>query len=572
MIKLFKYMKKISLIWYIVLVPLSAMASTAFAMSLQPVIDQGMSGDKIAFAWASAWAVLCVILDCVAAYLENVQRVKLVNEATRQLRLHYFKEFFQQPVWQFAGEDSAYYLTKLTTDTETVATKYCEGILRIYKAVWSLVISIAAIAFTRWELAAYVCIFSFLSVNLPKLFQKEATSAEQDYLDSSNAHVAKAQESIRNYLLIRLHDLFASQVREYDASAADVEKKNTARQKKYFSMDMTAGGISSLSFVLIIVFAMLLVMQGKLSVGYTMSVSQLLGGIMFPFEVLPGYLLAYRAGRDIYRANEEKLSSGTIREAQQAKELRLDSDNSTLRVERLSFAYQESAPLLKEITISLDMKRKYALVGASGSGKSTLSKLMMGFLLPAGGNIFINGTELEKIDKRTLYRQVSYQSQNVTFFHDTIRNNICPGGNLSEQETAQVIKAACLESFLEALPEHEETVIEEDGKNISGGEAQRIGFARSLAKRPRFMIFDEIAASLDNQTAREIEKAILTLPDVGMLMITHRIFEENMRQYDKIFVLKEGKISEEGTWEELMERNGDLYTMAYASGRNHLPT
>ena len=327
-----------------------------------------------------------------------------------------------------------------------------------------------------------------------------------------------------------------------------------------------------MSFVLIIVFAMLLVMQGKLSVGYTMSVSQLLGGIMFPFEVLPGYLLAYRAGRDIYRANEEKLSSGTIREAQQAKELRLDSDNSTLRVERLSFAYQESAPLLKEITISLDMKRKYALVGASGSGKSTLSKLMMGFLLPAGGNIFINGTELEKIDKRTLYRQVSYQSQNVTFFHDTIRNNICPGGNLSEQETAQVIKAACLESFLEALPEHEETVIEEDGKNISGGEAQRIGFARSLAKRPRFMIFDEIAASLDNQTAREIEKAILTLPDVGMLMITHRIFEENMRQYDKIFVLKEGKISEEGTWEELMERNGDLYTMAYASGRNHLPT
>lgn len=119
--------------------------------------------------------------------------------------------------------------------------------------------------------------------------------------------------------------------------------------------------------------------------------------------------------------------------------------------------------------------------------------------------------------------------------------------------------------MLDGLPEREDSLIEESGKNISGGEAQRIGLARCLAKGPRFMIFDEIAASLDNQNALEIEKMILSLPDAGVLMITHRIYEENMREYDTIFVLRDGKISEQGAWDELIGKRGDLYQLAMRS-------
>lgn len=131
MYTILKKCKISTVLFYALIVPLAAIASTAFAMSLQPVIDQGMSGDTTAFARASAWAILCVILDNLASYLENVQRVKLVNNAARQLRFRYFNYFFKQPVWKFAGKDSSYYLTKLTTEAETVAAKYCEGLLRI---------------------------------------------------------------------------------------------------------------------------------------------------------------------------------------------------------------------------------------------------------------------------------------------------------------------------------------------------------------------------------------------------------------------------------------------------------
>ena len=113
-------------------------------------------------------------------------------------------------------------------------------------------------------------------------------------------------------------------------------------------------------------------------------------------------------------------------------------------------------------------------------------------------------------------------------------------------------------------PDGEGALITENGKNISGGEAQRIGLARCLAMGSRFMIFDEIAASLDNQNALEVEKTVLSLENVGMLTITHRIYEENMRRYDKIFLLRDGKIAEQGTWEELIGRKGAFYQLAAA--------
>lgn len=556
--------RKTDMLWYLLCAPLAILASTLFAMSLQPVIDAGLAGDMAAFAGASVRAVILVVADVLAAYLEDVQRLKIKTACARQLRYQYFSGFFQQRIQQFLENDSAVHLSKLTADAEVIAEKYCESLLHIYRYIWSLFISVAAIVSARWELAVYVVVFSLISVNLPKLFQRRADTAEQEYLSASSAHLAAAQESIRNYLLIRLHALVPSQEKKYGCVIADMEQKDRSRWQKTFAINAAAGGVSELSFVLIIIFAMLLVIDGKLTVGYIMSVSQLLGGVMFPFEMLPGCILSFRTGRKLF--NENRAQMEIAAEGKRAAAIPLSREIRHIRVDRLTFAYHGTAPLLQNICLSLDGSKKYALVGASGSGKSTLSKLIMGFLSPDGGVVFVNGLPVEQIDKEKLYHAVSYQSQTVTFFTDTIRNNILLGQFLPESIWADIIKSAQLEDLLDSLPGREDTLIEENGRNISGGEAQRIGLARCLAKRPRFMIFDEIAASLDNRNAMEIEKMILALENVGVLMITHRIYEENMRHYDRIFVLKDGIIFEQGNWDDLMKRQGEFYRLAVHSG------
>lgn len=217
---------------------------------------------------------------------------------------------------------------------------------------------------------------------------------------------------------------------------------------------------------------------------------------------------------------------------------------------------------MDHISFSFDLDKKYALVGASGSGKSTLAKIITGFLRPDAGQITLNGLPINQLKECSLYDVISYQSQTVSFFNDTIKNNILLGNKIPDDEWQKIIRDSRLENMLDRLPEHENAVIGENGKNISGGEAQRIGLARCLAKHSPFIIFDEIAASIDNQNALEIEKTILSLKDVGVLMITHRIYEEMMRNYDLIFVLKNGKMTEQGTWDELIRKKGDFYKLA----------
>ena len=134
--------------------------------------------------------------------------------------------------------------------------------------------------------------------------------------------------------------------------------------------------------------------------------------------------------------------------------------------------------------------------------------------------------------------------------------------------TLPMAAAARLEEMLSNLPEGAEALMGENGRNISGGEAPRLGLARCLAHGAQFMVFDEVAASLDNRNAEEIEKTILSLPEAGVLMITHRVFAENMRRYDRIFVLKAGALVEQGPWEELTGQRGQLYRLSLQAGNN----
>lgn len=564
MAAVFDYCGKRPLFCYALSCPLSAAASTAFAMSLQPIIDAGLSGGGGALAAATAAAVAIACIDVLLSYIRGVSEKSAVASYTKNLRLHYFELLFRQDIARFLEQDSAAYVSKLTVDAEAVGSKYGGSLLRLYGSLWSLAVSTACIAWAQRELAVYVLIISALSAYLPRLFQKGVNAAERDYLDSSRAHIGAAQESMRNYLVIRLFKLVPSRTDAYRQRVSEVERRDAARQRRAFAVDAAAGAVSCVSFLLIIALCMLFVLRGKLTVGYTLSVSQLLGGVMAPFERLPGYLAACRAGRAIYQSNEAELhrSAGT----EGGRTPRLTRTDDRLEMDRVSFAYSAGhPPVLKELSLSLDLKKKYAVVGTSGSGKSTLAKLLMGLLEPDGGCISLNGVPLREIDPGGLYDVIAYQNQTLSFFDGTIKDNILLGKELPESAWRRLLAASRLDDMLSRLPEREFTVIEENGKNISGGEAQRICLARCLAGRPAFLIFDEMTASLDPQNAAAVEQSILSLEHAGVLQITHRMDEETMRQYDAIFVLKDGGISERGTWDELMARRGDFYQLALRS-------
>lgn len=211
--------------------------------------------------------------------------------------------------------------------------------------------------------------------------------------------------------------------------------------------------------------------------------------------------------------------------------------------------------------MTLQLNRKYAVVGYSGSGKSTLAKLIMGFLESERGDITIDNIPLQKIEESALYHKIACQEQNTCLFHDTFKENILLGKEIPDEEWNDLLQTTCLQEVWERLSDKERTTI------FSGGEAQRIALARCLVTRPKFLVLDEVLSALDMQTAGKIEQNLLALPNTGMLMITHRLYEENLKQYDSIFVMKDGRICEHGTWAELMKRNGEFCRLIQSKQR-----
>lgn len=226
-----------------------------------------------------------------------------------------------------------------------------------------------------------------------------------------------------------------------------------------------------------------------------------------------------------------------------------------IRFEHVSFAYQDKE-VLHDITVTLPKNSLTALVGPSGSGKSTVMKLCARFYDPQQGRIFFGGVPMDEIAPESLMSHISMVFQDVYLFQDTIRNNIRFGKtDATDEEIIAVAKKACCHDFIMRLPQGYDTMVGEGGCTLSGGEKQRISIARAILKDAPVILLDEATASLDPENEVEVQKAIDSLiKGRTVIAIAHRL--KTIKDADRIIVLDNGRIEEEGTHDELVKKDG----------------
>ncbi|PKN49442.1 MAG: lipid A export permease/ATP-binding protein MsbA [Deltaproteobacteria bacterium HGW-Deltaproteobacteria-16] len=230
------------------------------------------------------------------------------------------------------------------------------------------------------------------------------------------------------------------------------------------------------------------------------------------------------------------------------------------------FSYDGVTEILKGINLTVTPGEVIALVGTSGGGKTTLANLIPRFLDVTRGNISIDGRDIREVTLKSLRSQVAMVTQQTILFNDTVRNNIAYGDlEKSEEELAAVARAAHALDFINELPEGFETIIGESGARLSGGQQQRISIARALAKDAPILILDEATSALDAESEREVQKALENLmKGRTTFIIAHRL--STIKKADRIIVIKDGLIAEEGTHDTLLAKNGVyhmLYTMQF---------
>jgi ATP-binding cassette subfamily B protein len=222
----------------------------------------------------------------------------------------------------------------------------------------------------------------------------------------------------------------------------------------------------------------------------------------------------------------------------------------------ISFSYPSSNEILKKISFDLMPRKKTAIVGLSGAGKSTIGNLLFRLYDPQDGQILIDGQDVSTLKRSEVQKKIGVIPQDIVLFNLSLYENIHYGNpEASYKEVEKVCEICHLNPLIKKLPDGLQTIVGERGLKISGGEKQRVGIARALLKKPEIFILDEATSSLDNKTEKQIQRDIdAATKGVTTLIIAHRL--QTITNCDKIIVLENGKVAEEGTHQELLSKNG----------------
>ena len=236
----------------------------------------------------------------------------------------------------------------------------------------------------------------------------------------------------------------------------------------------------------------------------------------------------------------------------------LTPEREDIALSHVDFSY-DSKPILHDVSLTIPEKTTVAIVGPSGSGKSTLLQLLMGHHRGYEGSISIDGTELRDISPASLYELLSVIQQEVFIFNSSIEKNVTMFGDFAPERVEAALEGAGLSALI--AERGLDFVCGENGQNLSGGERQRVSIARSLLKKTPVLLVDEATAALDRPTATEVMCAVLDIPDTAKIVVTHDLNEAVLRRFDAVAVLIGGRLRELGSFEELIEARGFLYSM-----------
>jgi len=364
----------------------------------------------------------------------------------------------------------------------------------------------------------------------------------------------KAIDSLLNYETVKYFNAEIVEAERFDAAMKLYEDSAVKARASLSIVNIGQGGIIALGLFIIMGMAGEDIASEKMSIGDFVVVNTFLLQLYLPLNFL-GFV--YREIRqsllDMGRMFALVDEKPDIIDKQKAYNLNVHSGK--IEFKNISFSYG-NRKILKDLSFVVNPGHKVAIVGPTGAGKSTISKLIFRFYDPSSGNIFIDDQCLRDVTQSSLRSNIGVVPQDTVMFNDTIKYNISyskPGSSMTEVEN--VAKLSSIDKFIADLELGYETVVGERGLKLSGGEKQRVAIARALLKNPKIFIFDEATSALDTKTEKLIEKSLKKLSNKNTtLVIAHRL--STVIDADKIIVLENGKIAEQGTHKELLQKNG----------------
>ena len=486
----------------------------------------------------------------------------LSNHSIEKMRKDAFGKISKLPLKFFDGHSHGDIISRLTNDIDAVSEGLLQGITQLFSGIVTVVGSLVLMFLLDWRITlcviviTIICIFvsKAIATNSGKMFRLQAQT-----IGELNGYVSETVGNLKVVKAFGYEDKSSEVFGEINARLYDCGQK-----AQFYSslVNPTTRYINNLAYISVGVLGGLAALAGHLSVGIISSfliyATQFARPINDMTSILTQLQSAQAAAARIFALGEIEP------ETPDEDRPELEVKNGEVMFKDVDFSYNKDKELIKDLNIVAKQGQRVAIVGPTGAGKTTIVNLLMNFYGVDKGTIFVDGQAIDSVQRDSLRKNFGMVLQDTWLFAGTVKENIAYGKEgATEEEIINAAKAASAHGFIKRLPSGYDTMITEDGGNLSSGQKQLLTIARAMLSDPKILILDEATSNVDTMTEQRIQKAFLKMMEGRTsFIIAHRL--STIREADLILVMDKGRIIEQGTHKELLAKNG-FYTKLYNS-------
>lgn len=534
---------------------LVTMLSILLAFILQIFIEAVELGSMDMIKSGGRIFIIFLVVYGVFSILQRNYKNAYMKNSLSQFKDYVFHKMLDKSIAQFENGMSAKFISAFSNDLNSIETNYLAGSLELIVTLLMFAGASAAMVILEWRLALPVLAVSVVCIILSLKYGRKLVEKENETSEENMGFVAQVKDLLTGFIVIKSFKAEKEVLNIFRKKNTELESTKQGRRLTSDTVSIYGDISSILVNIMIFAIGFLMAFKGMMTLGKVIAFIQLGNYVLNPVRVLAPLVSNRRAAISLIERISEAVES--TEEVTQGR--RIDGLHDSICFENVNFGYEEDKDVLKNININFKKGKSFAVVGGSGSGKSTLLKLILGYHHDYTGELLLDGIPMREIDLDSLYDQVSIIQQEVFLFDSSIMDNI----TMFRQFDAEKLHNAVVRAGLDKLIEEkgESYSCGEGGRNLSGGEKQRVSIARCLVRETPVLLMDEATAALDNTTAMTVENAVLDIEDLTRIMVTHRFNEAVMKKYDEIIVMNKGSVIETGSFTELMEAKGYFYSL-----------